>query len=68
MIGPRFTEQFEMMKQATCKGANGCATTFNAVPPFAVLPGRSPGCKLGPPVRLITGPHETREGRPCPYT
>ena len=25
---PRFIEQFELMKQATCKGANGCARTF----------------------------------------
>jgi acetyl esterase/lipase len=25
---PRFIEQFELMKQATCKGANGCAKSF----------------------------------------
>jgi hypothetical protein len=25
---PRFIEQFELAKQATCKGANGCAKTF----------------------------------------
>ncbi|WP_291608961.1 alpha/beta hydrolase [Bradyrhizobium sp.] len=25
---PRFIEQYEMMKQATCKGANGCAKSF----------------------------------------
>ena len=25
---PRFIEQYELMKQATCKGAGGCARTF----------------------------------------
>ena len=25
---PRFVEQFELIKQATCKGASGCAKTF----------------------------------------
>lgn len=25
---PRFVEQFELVKQATCKGASGCARTF----------------------------------------
>jgi triacylglycerol lipase len=25
---PRFVEQFELMKQAACKGANGCARTY----------------------------------------
>jgi triacylglycerol lipase len=25
---PRFVEQFELAKQATCKGANGCARTY----------------------------------------
>lgn len=25
---PRFIEQYELLKQATCKGANGCARTF----------------------------------------
>ena len=25
---PRFIEQYEMVKQATCKGVNGCAKTF----------------------------------------